>query len=81
MRQSSQTATRSSTTTSVCWTGSKHLGDDPVARKQTFYGHTIVQMDRELAAVSAAFAPQPVFAGIAIHDHTGYAAMSCSSSG
>jgi hypothetical protein len=59
----------------------KHLGDDPVARKQTFYGHTIVQMDRELAAVSAAFAPQPVFAGIAIHDHTGYAAMSCSSSG
>jgi len=81
MRQSSQTATRSSTTTSVCWTSSKHLGDDPVALKQTFYGHTLGEMERELAAVIDAFAPRPVFAGIAIHDHTGYAAMSCSSSG
>ena len=51
------------------------LGEDPVARKQTFHDHTIVQMDRELAAVSAAFAPRPQFTGIAIHDHTGYAAM------
>jgi hypothetical protein len=32
-------------------------------------------MDRELAAVSAAFAPRPQFTGIAIHDHTGYATM------
>ncbi len=51
------------------------LGADPTAVKQTFYGQTRSQMEQQLAAVTAAYAGSPSFAGLAIHDSTGYAAM------
>ena len=51
------------------------LGDDPVAAKQTFFGSTQRQLDRALAAVDAATAGQPTYAGIAVHDHRGWSAL------
>lgn len=54
------------------------LGADPECRKQTFHGHTLRQMEQELATVEAAFRGgdgAPTIAGIAIHDAAGYAAM------
>ncbi len=51
------------------------LGPEPVAEKQTFHGQTRTEMEAELALVSAAFAANPAYAGLAIHDAAGYAAM------
>jgi hypothetical protein len=51
------------------------LGTDPVAVKQTFFGQTRTAMEVQLAQVGAAFGGQPGFAGLAVHDAAGYAAM------
>jgi hypothetical protein len=51
------------------------LGSDPTATKQTFYGQTRSAMEVQLQAVTTAFAGHPSFAGLAIHDAAGYAAM------
>lgn len=52
------------------------LGDSPDDRKQTFHGHRRVRMERELRVVEHSFAASsPTYAGLAIHDHTGYSAM------
>ena len=53
----------------------RHLGRDPAQLKQTFFGRTRSWMEAELAAVDRAFAAAPTFAGLAIHDSVGYAAM------
>lgn len=52
-----------------------YLGPDPTDVKQTFYGHTVTQMHAELAQVDAASAAYSSFAGIAVHDYTGYVAL------
>ena len=52
------------------------LGTDPAEVKQTFHGMTLTQMDTQLALVQDAFAGSPAFAGLAIHDSLGYAAIS-----
>ncbi|MBC9821740.1 hypothetical protein [Terrabacter sp. MAHUQ-38] len=52
-----------------------YLGPDPTDVKQTFYGYTVTQMHAELARVDAAAAASPSYAGTAVHDYTGYAAL------
>ncbi len=52
------------------------LGTDPTEAKQTFYGQSLAQMDTQLALVVGAFTQSPAFAGLAIHDSLGYAAIS-----
>lgn len=52
-----------------------YLGSDPVAAKQTFYGWTRTQMETQLALVQSAYAGNPSYSGLAIHDYTGYASM------
>ena len=51
------------------------LGTDPSETKQTLAGQTRTQMEVQLAAVTAAFSGNPGFAGLAIHDSRGYAAL------
>ncbi len=52
-----------------------YLGEDPSAVKQTFFGHTRAAMEAQLDAIREAFGSRPSFAGLAIHDAAGYAAM------
>ena len=52
-----------------------HLGDDPTSVKQTFYGQTLTQMESQLRLVVAAYSGSPSFAGLAVHDAVGYAAI------
>ncbi|KQZ89190.1 hypothetical protein ASD62_07605 [Phycicoccus sp. Root563] len=52
-----------------------HLGDDPVSVKQSFYGGTMAQMEVQLDLVVGAYSGSPSFAGLAIHDAIGYAAI------
>jgi hypothetical protein len=52
-----------------------YLGSDPTAVKQTFFGQTRSQMETQLAAVATAYATSSAFAGLAVHDAAGYAAM------
>jgi hypothetical protein len=51
------------------------LGSGPTEVKQTFNGMTLAQMDSQLALVRDAFADSPSFAGLAVHDSLGYAAI------
>jgi hypothetical protein len=51
------------------------LGDDPVAQKQTFHGQTRSELAEQVAQVEAALSGQAGWAGIAIHDSVGYAAL------
>jgi hypothetical protein len=51
------------------------LGSGPTEVKQTFHGMTLAQMDSQLALVRGAFAASPSFAGLAVHDSLGYAAI------
>lgn len=52
-----------------------HLGDDPTSVKQTFHGQTLTQMETQLRLVTAAYDGSAGFAGLAIHDAIGYAAI------
>jgi hypothetical protein len=52
-----------------------YLGSDPTQAKQTFFGQTRTQMGSQLAAVDGAFATEPAYAGLTIHDAAGWAAM------
>ena len=52
-----------------------HLGDDPTAAKQTFFGQTTTEMESQLAQVIAAYDASPAFSGLAVHDAASYAAM------
>ncbi len=47
----------------------------PAAAKQTFYGQSRTELEQQLAQIGPAFAGQPGYAGIAIHDSVGYAAL------
>jgi hypothetical protein len=49
-----------------------HLGPDPVARKQTFWGSTRGRLTTALAAVDAAEAGSASYAGTAVHDRAGW---------
>jgi hypothetical protein len=51
------------------------LGTDPTEVKQTFHGMTLAQMESQLVLVRDAFAASTAFAGLAIHDSLGYAAI------
>ncbi|RYP81867.1 hypothetical protein EKO23_22865 [Nocardioides guangzhouensis] len=51
------------------------LGPDPVARKQTFWGFTQAQLSTALAAVDAAEAGAPAYAGVAVQDRAGWEAL------
>ena len=51
------------------------LGTDPSEVKQTFAGQTRTLMEVQLAAVTAAYDGATGFAGLAIHDSRGYAAL------
>jgi hypothetical protein len=51
------------------------LGTDPTEVKQTFYGQTLTQMESQLSRIVAAYAGSPSFAGLAVHDAKGYAAV------
>jgi hypothetical protein len=52
-----------------------YLGSDPTEVKQTFYGQTLTRMDDQLAQVDSGASAYASYAGIAVHDFTGYAAM------
>ncbi|QGN58200.1 hypothetical protein [Nostocoides sp. HKS02] len=52
-----------------------YLGTDPAAAKQTFYGSTRTAMEAQLSALAGAYAGSTAYAGLAIHDAAGYAAM------
>ena len=52
-----------------------YLGPEPTDVKQTFYGHTVTQMEAQLAQVDAAAAASSSYAGTAVHDYTGYAGL------
>ena len=52
-----------------------YLGPSAVDRKQTYYGFTRTQMEVQLAQVESGAAAYATYAGLAIHDYTGYAAM------
>jgi hypothetical protein len=52
-----------------------YLGSDPTEVKQTFFGQTRTQLEAQLALVSAAYGGSAAFAGLALHDASGYAAM------
>ncbi|MEP6856704.1 MAG: hypothetical protein ABJA33_14600 [Pedococcus sp.] len=51
------------------------LGTGPTEAKQTFHTKTLAQMEGQLTLVKDAFAASPSFAGLAIHDSLGYAAI------
>jgi hypothetical protein len=51
------------------------LGDGPVAEKQTFHGQTRGELEEQVAQVEAALSGLGAWAGIAIHDSVGYAAL------
>ena len=51
------------------------LGSDPVAAKQTYYGATEAAVNTALDQVDAAEAGVPSYAGMAVHDYAGYAAL------
>ena len=53
----------------------RYLGSEPAQRKQTFFGRTRTQLEAQLGLVSTAYGSSPAFAGFAIHDAAGYAAM------
>lgn len=50
----------------------RQLGDDPVAAKQSFAGHTRTELDRVLAEVDAAEATSASYRGMAVHDRVGW---------
>ncbi|GAA2744572.1 hypothetical protein GCM10009868_22740 [Terrabacter aerolatus] len=52
-----------------------YLGPDPTEVKQTFFGQTLSRMNDQLAQVDAGASAYATYAGIAVHDATGYAAM------
>lgn len=52
-----------------------HLGTDPVSEKQTFAGATRAVLTSAMAAVDAAVRHHPSYAGIAVHDVTGWQAL------
>ena len=52
-----------------------YLGATTVDTKQTFYGWTRTAMEGQLAQVNAGASAYATYAGLAIHDATGYAAM------
>lgn len=52
-----------------------YLGPDPTETKQTFYGQTQTQLEAQAAKIVGAFRSSSSFAGLAIHDATGYAAL------
>ncbi|WP_323101101.1 hypothetical protein [Intrasporangium sp. YIM S08009] len=52
-----------------------YLGSSTVDTKQTFFGWTRTDMEVQLAQVVSGASAQPTFAGLAIHDASGYAAM------
>jgi hypothetical protein len=52
-----------------------YLGGTAVDTKQTFYGWTRTTMEAQLAQVNAGASAYATYAGLAIHDATGYAAM------
>ena len=52
-----------------------YLGSTAVDTKQTFFGWTRSAMEVQLAQVVAGASTTPTFAGLAIHDAAGYAAM------
>lgn len=52
-----------------------NLGTTPTETKQTFYGFTRTAMETQLGLIGAAYAGSTAYAGLAIHDSVGYAAM------
>ncbi|WP_374969576.1 hypothetical protein [Terrabacter sp. BE26] len=52
-----------------------YLGDTAGDRKQTFFGWTRADMETQLALVDSGAAAYATYAGLAIHDASGYAAM------
>ncbi|WP_344255817.1 hypothetical protein [Terrabacter carboxydivorans] len=52
-----------------------YLGPDPTEVKQTFYGQTLSRMSDQLAQVDSGARAYATYAGVAVHDYTGYAAM------
>lgn len=52
-----------------------YLGATAVDTKQTFYGWTRSAMEIRLAQVNAGASAHATYAGLAIHDAAGYAAM------
>lgn len=52
-----------------------YLGPDPASVKQTFHGKTRAEMETQLALIQSTYSGDSSYAGLAIHDYTGYAAM------
>ena len=53
----------------------RDLGDDAGSAKQTFFGATQRRLDRALGEVDAVVAGHAAYAGIAVHDHAGWASL------
>lgn len=48
------------------------LGSDPVSQKQTFYGSSMAQLATAMGQVDAVLGGHPAYAGIGVHDYTGW---------
>jgi hypothetical protein len=59
------------------WIGveTDYLGTDPSATKQTFYGFTRTAMETQLSQATSAYDGSTAYAGLAVHDEAGYAAL------
>ncbi|MGH3362342.1 MAG: hypothetical protein ACRDOM_07765 [Nocardioides sp.] len=52
-----------------------YLGEDPVARKQTFFGQSRTRLTSALSEVDSIEAGEPAYRGVAVHDSAGWIAM------
>ena len=53
----------------------RHLGDDPVSRKQTFHGRGLAALESALVAVDAHHAGTAAYRGIGVHDYAGWRSL------
>ncbi|UZJ25467.1 hypothetical protein RHODO2019_03050 [Rhodococcus antarcticus] len=54
----------------------RYLGPSPGEVRQTFFGQTNTQLETQLGVIDSVERTNPAYLGIAVHDHTGWAAIS-----
>jgi hypothetical protein len=54
----------------------RYLGPSPVEVKQTFFGQTSTRLEAQLGVIDSAERANPAYLGVAVNDHTGWAALS-----
>jgi hypothetical protein len=70
------TAARAAGTKARIGQETRYLGPSPVEVKQTFSGQTSTRLEAQLGVIDAAECTNPAYLGVAVNDHTGWAALS-----